>query len=382
MFLTIFKEDVIEGLQKAASIIPQKSGAVYLRSIWLRAEGDRLEILSTDSNIEFRGSYVADVKEGGLIGVQGRAFVELLRRLPAGQITLEQDKEAPVLHVVQGRRKYRLSTNDVTWFQNFSEFPEQGAIMWSGDYLQELIERISFCLGDETMDAISCLIMKPVGEHIEAAGMNGHQFAMMRFTHDDLQALLPPEGILVQKKYLSEIKKWLGADEIDLNIGEKRLFLRTGNKAESMSIPLSSYQYPEYSVFLNRLKAEGLSSLELGREEAQEALNRIAIFHTEENRCSYFTFAPLEVVISTSDQHVGSASESLDVIYQGEIEKIAFKTSNLLSILERFTSARLKLVFTGSEGPCGITGSEDSEYQVIIMPMKINEDTQFSEEQV
>jgi len=382
MYLTIFKEDVIEGLQKAASIIPQKTGAVYLRSIWLRAEGDRLEILSTDSNIEFRGSYVADVKEGGLIGVQGRAFVELLRRLPAGQITLELDKAAPVLHVVQGRRKYKLSTNDVTWFQNFSEFPEQGAIMWSGDYLQELIDRISFCLGEESMDAISCLIMKPVGDHIEAAGMNGHQFAMMRFSHDDLLALLPGEGILVQKKYLTEIKKWLGTDEIEVNLGEKRLFLRTENKKESMSIPLSSYQYPDYSVFLSRLLGGGLSTLDLERNEAQEALNRIAIFHTEENRCAYFTLEPSEVTISTSDQHIGSATESLDVAYQGSISKIAFKTSNLLSIFDRFTSSRLKLVLTGSEGPCGITGAEDTEYQVIIMPMKINEDTQFSEEQV
>ena len=40
------------------------------------------------------------------------------------------------------------------------------------------------------------------------------------------------------------------------------------------------------------------------------------------------------------------------------------------------------MVFTGGEGPCGITGPDDPDYQVIIMPMKILEDTQFSEEQV
>ena len=42
MYLTVKKEHIIEGLQKAAAIIPSKAGAAYLRSIWLKAEGDRL----------------------------------------------------------------------------------------------------------------------------------------------------------------------------------------------------------------------------------------------------------------------------------------------------------------------------------------------------
>lgn len=33
MFLRVEKENIIEGLQKAANIIPSKSGAAYLRSI-------------------------------------------------------------------------------------------------------------------------------------------------------------------------------------------------------------------------------------------------------------------------------------------------------------------------------------------------------------
>ena len=75
MFLKIEKENVIEGLQKAANIIPSKSGAAYLRSIWLKSDGANLSVLCTDSNIEFCGRYAADIAEPGLGGVQGKAFV-------------------------------------------------------------------------------------------------------------------------------------------------------------------------------------------------------------------------------------------------------------------------------------------------------------------
>jgi DNA polymerase-3 subunit beta len=382
MNLRVYKEEVIEGLQRAANIIPQRTGAAYLRSIWLKAEHNRLEILSTDSNIEFRGSYTAEVSEPGLVGVQGRSFVELLRRLPAGQVSLRMDDAAPVLHIEQGRRKYKLPVNDATWFQKFSDFPEQGAVMWSGDFFQELIDRIIYCIGDEGADALACLFMKP-GENgrIEAAGMNGHQFAMIRFTNDDLHSLLPAEGILVQKKYLNELKKWLGTDEINVNISNQRLFVRTENRAESMSLPLSSYQYPDYTVFLSRLNGD-ISTLKLNRTEAQDALLRIAIFNTDSNRCTYFDLSDKEAVLSATGQDLGSASESLDVEYSGTIEKIAFPTNNLLAIMDHYASAQLTLTLTGAEGPCGISGSDDADYLVIIMPMKILDDINFSEEQV
>lgn len=383
MNLKVFKEEVIEGLQRAANIIPQRTGAAYLRSIWLKAENNTLELLATDSNIEFRGSYTAEVFEPGLVGVQGRSFVELLRRLPEGQISLKVDDSAPVLHIEQGRRKYKLPVNDATWFQKFSDFPEEGAVMWAGDFFQEVIDRIIYCIGDEGADALACLFMKPgANDCIEAAGMNGHQFAMMRFANDDLRALLPQEGILVQKKYLTELKKWLGTDEINVNISNKRLFVRMQNRSESLSLPLSSYQYPDYSVFLSRLNDNDTATLKLNRAEAQNALLRIAIFNSESNRCTYFDLSNREVVLSATGQDIGSASESLDVEYQGGIDKIAFPTNNLLTIMEHYASSELTLTLTGAEGPCGITGTNDADYLVIIMPMKILDDINFSEEQV
>ena len=91
---------------------------------------------------------------------------------------------------------------------------------------------------------------------------------------------------------------------------------------------------------------------------------------------------PQEVILTAAGQDIGSATESLDVEFAGDIDKIAFPTNNLLGIMDHFASAKLSFTLTGSEGPCGIRGNEDASYLVIIMPMKIIDDTQYSEEQV
>jgi len=384
MYLKVFKEDVIDGLLKAANIIPAKTGAAYLRSIWLKAENGMLQILSTDSNIEFSGNYTAEVTEEGLAGVQGRAFVDLVKKMPAGEITLRLEGDGKNLLIEQGRKRYKLPVNEATWFQNFSDFPEADSVYWSGDFLQEVIDKISFCISDEdTMEAIACLSIKPMeDQYIEACGLNGHQFSMQRFLNDELHALLPEDGILLQKKYLNELKKWLGGDEIELNINNKRLFFRTGDKREIFTIPLSYYQYPDYNSFLSRLGSDDVTKLTVDRKLMIEALDRLLIFNTDNNRCTYFTFNGSEVELASQGQEVGIAKEYVDAEFSGDIEKIAFPTRNLIEILNHYQSEKLTFILTGTEGPCGLRGNDDPEYTVIIMPMKIVEETYYSEEEV
>lgn len=384
MKLTVNKEQIIEGLLKAAAIIPAKAGAQYLRSIWLKAEEGSLSVMSTDANIEFTGRYPAEVAAPGLIGVQGRAFVDLVRQLPTGVLHLTLDEASGNLLLEQGRRTYKLPVSGAEWFQNFSAFPAENAVTWSGDFLQDILDKVGFCISDDdAMDAIACLCMKPRGNgRIDVCGLNGHQFALVSFTHDELAERLPEAGMLIQKKYLADIKKWLGVDEIELNITDKRLYLRSLDGAETLSLPRAAHEYPDYNIFMSKLASEDMHPMTLARKEAIEALGRILIFNTESDRCTYMDLSAGEALLSAQGQDVGSANESLEVAYNGDIKRIAFPTRNLLDVLGHFVSVKIDMMLTGSEGPCGIRGADDADYTVIIMPMKVSETTYYSEEDV
>lgn len=385
MIITVKKEQIIDGLQKAASIIPSKAGAAYLRSIWLQAAGSgetgRLTLMATDVNIEFTGTYPAEVREEGQAGVNGRAFVELLRRLPGGDIQLRLDKESNTLLVEQGRRSYKLPAADPVWFQALPPFPEEGAVLWAGDFFQDIIDRVSFCISDDdSTEALSCICLKSVEPgKVDVCGLNGHQFAMVRFLNDELAAKLPADGLLLQKKYVNELRKWLRTDEVMLNISERRFHLRTGSGSETLSLPRSGFIYPDHLSFLSRLQAADASTLKLRRKECQESLDRLHIFNNESDRCTYFQFSPTEVTMSAQGQETGSATENLDVSFSGSLERIAFPTRNLIDILGHFQSGELTFTLTGAEGPCGISGTEDPDYTVLIMPMKIAETSYYEE---
>jgi len=389
MFVKVNRDEIIEGLQKSAGIIPAKTGAAFLRSIWLEAEGGSLRIMSTDSSLEFCGEYPARVDTPGRAGVQGRSFCDLVRKLPAGEFVIKTDPEGKNVLIEQGSRKYKLPANEPEWFQPFAPFPEANGggetVFWSGDFLHEVIDRIGFCISEEdSMEAIACLYLKPEqdasGKRVEVCGLNGHQFAMFTFVNDDIHAILPREGALIQRKYLSELKKWLGNDEIELSLGEKRLFLRTADKRETFSLPLSFYQYPNYQGFLSKLKDPTASKLTVNRAELMDCLERILIFNTDSNRCTYFLFSPGEVVLYSQGQDVGTAQEPMPATFQGDLQRIAFPTRNLIEILSHYDSEQVTFTLTGSEAPCGVAGDKDQNYNVIIMPMMIQEETYYAEE--
>ena len=147
-------------------------------------------------------------------------------------------------------------------------------------------------------------------------------------------------------------------------------------------MPRAGHDYPDYTVFMSRLEGDGVSLLTVNRKEAIEALGRIQIFNTDSDRCAYLDLGDNEVRLSAQGQDTGSANESLEVTYRGDISRIAFPTRNLMDVLGHFSSPSVDMILTGAEGPCGIRGSEDNEYTVIIMPMKISESTYYSEEDV
>ncbi|MBQ1421087.1 MAG: DNA polymerase III subunit beta, partial [Desulfovibrio sp.] len=180
MKVAINTEHCINGILKASSITPTKSGAAMLRTMWIRAEKDKgtISFMSTDASTEYIGSYPADVEEDGLIGVQSKSITELLRSLPKGVIRMYTDDKGNNLVITQGSRTFKLPVSNLDWFQNFSEFPEDNSIVWSGEVLIGIIDRILFCVSDEEDSPLGCLYIRPKDNgEIDFCGLDGNKFA-------------------------------------------------------------------------------------------------------------------------------------------------------------------------------------------------------------
>ncbi len=303
-----------------------------------------------------------------------------------GKISLFLDADKNVLHIEQGKKKYKVPVNDPAWFQEFVPFPVENSVLWSGEIFKEILERVIFCISDDdSADAIACMYIKPNvnengDEYVDICGLNGHQFALVTIVNEDLFKLLPNEGILLQKKYLVELKKWLEDDEFELNISDKRFFLQSFS-GETFSLPRVTYNYPDYFSFIGKL-SQSKNTLTLNKRDCIDSLNRVIIFNTKKQKFTNFSLSEKELLLFVQGQEIGSGSENLEVTYSGNIDTISFPSKELIDCLSHFRSNILNLHFSNDEGPCFIKGQDDLDYLVIIMPMKISTTLSYSEEEV
>jgi DNA polymerase-3 subunit beta len=300
-----------------------------------------LRIFSTDSSLEFTGEYPAQVEEEGLVGVQGRNFHELIRKLPPGEIGMRLDAASGNLLITQGSRKYKLPTSDKSWFQNFSPFPENGVVVWSGDFLQELIDRVAYCISDEdTMQAMACMYFRRTpnpGSRLRPKRPSvrpGRVFQRRRPGHAPGRGHPDPEKVRRRTQEMAH-----GRRDRTGHQPETPVLPGHGQARDLQPAAASYYQYPDYATFVSKLDGEDVSSCPSTREELQGALERVAIFNTDTNRCAYFSSSPRRVVASQPGPGVRGGSENPGRrVHRRPQKKIAFPTRDIVDILGHFHS--------------------------------------------
>ncbi|HDQ40863.1 MAG TPA: DNA polymerase III subunit beta [Desulfonatronum sp.] len=385
MKFTIQKEDILPGLHQAAQITTVKTGAVFLRSVWFKAESGQLQIMATDSNIEFYGSYQAQIDNDGLVGVNGRHLYDLIRKLHPGELLFQVEEESKKLHVKQNKRKYVLPINENYWFQPLSTFPEEHSVFWHGESFSDVIDSVFFSISDdEVMRAINCMFVKfsEKEQKIDFCGLNGHQLALFQLEKNGLENIIPEQGILIMKKYLGDLRRMMPQKEIEINISNNKLYCRSFDKIENISIPLTQYDFPDHKELLAKYISDNPSSMNVDKKLLIDALDRISIFNTDNSICTYFEFSENLLQMDVHSDEKGEANEYIDVEFKGDLKKIAFPTKDIMEILSHFKSEKLHFHFTNSEGPCFVTGNEDQNYSVLIMPMKITEDVVYTEKDI
>ncbi len=383
MKLKIRKEEILEGTQKSASITPSKTGAAYLRSTWLRARGDQLEIMATDANMEFTGKYEASVENEGLVGVNARKLAELIRRMPPGEIHLRLNENGNILYLEQGRKRFKLPTNDATWFQELSAFPED-YFLWSGEELKKILNKTTFCIADnESLSGINCLFMTSQEDNqIEVCGLDTSKIAMYWFTDEKIHEILQRDNILLEKPYLNELRRWISSKEIYIGISSKKIFFSQDGGREIFSMPLRSGEFPGYQNILKTYKNQLNSSIKFYREEMLDCLERISLFTTGDFQSTHFKIFDDYIHLDYQGQESGEAYEEIECEAEGEVNEIILSTGQLIEILNHFESERIQFSLCYSTAPCFISGEEDTGYTCITMPIMVEEETYYTEEEI
>src|SRR5215210_208568 len=179
MKLTCAKEELAEKLQVAGRGVSTRASVQILAGILLRATGGQLSLAATDMEISLRVSLEAQVEDEGSVVVPGRLLVDIVRLLPAGEVTISHRAEEGLVELVCGSASYRLNTYAAEDFPRLPEIEDENAFTVEKDAFIDTITQVGRSASrDESRPVLTGILVRFDGDKLVMAATDSYRLSV------------------------------------------------------------------------------------------------------------------------------------------------------------------------------------------------------------
>jgi len=372
MKLIIEKDKLSRLLYLSSSIVQKRNTMPVLANVKLSAEESHLSVTATDLEISFLGREQAKVESSGSITIDGKIFHDIVRELPENEICL-QVVPGQRLEIVSGVSRFKMNGTSAEEFPDISGVDLEQPVKISSKTVLEMIEKSAFAMSsDETRFNLN-------GIFIDIRSNTSSNFKKMRFVATDghrLSFIERPiefpfisQGIIIPRKGVSELKRVIEESPDDhIEVGSNGGFFTVRTAGVTLGIRLVDGKYPDYMQIVPTYIS---GSCLVNKADLVSVVRRIALVSTDKPKTLKFRMTGGEIFISSSSAEYGEGAESISVDQDGDDVTIGFSARymlDLLSVMQNLEKVRIK--FSGEEGPAIFCDDKDEEFSCILMPMR------------
>ena len=361
--ISVPREELTRQLGVVSRAASTRTTVQVLAGILLRAEGGRLELAATDMEISLRSSLEAEVGSEGAVVVPSKLLADLVRLLPAEEVSIEHRSGEGVVEIVSGAASYKLHTYNAEDFPRLPETTGVELMSIDADAVLETAGRVSRAASrDESRPVLTGILVRFEGQNLVMAATDSYRLAVketsMGSNGPELDAIVPARAL----GELTRIAQ--GAGGLQIGVQENQvLFATDGILLTTRRI---EGQFPNYRQLLPETFEHELA---LPRDELLEVVRRVSVM-AQRNAPIRLRFAEGELTVSAQTQDVGEARETMPAPFASDPLEIGFNPEFLRDGIESVEGDELRLKLISSLRPAVIQGEGD-DFSYLIMPIRL-----------
>jgi DNA polymerase III subunit beta len=361
--ISVPREELTRQLGVVSRAASTRTTVQVLAGILLRAEGGRLELAATDMEISLRSSLEAEVGSEGAVVVPSKLLADLVRLLPAEEVSIEHRPGEGVVEIVSGAASYKLHTYNAEDFPRLPETTGVELMSIDADAVLETAGRVSRAASrDESRPVLTGILVRFEGQNLVMAATDSYRLAVketsMGSNGPELDAIVPARAL----GELTRIAQ--GAGGLQIGVQENQvLFATDGILLTTRRI---EGQFPNYRQLLPETFEHELA---LPRDELLEVVRRVSVM-AQRNAPIRLRFAEGELTVSAQTQDVGEARETMPAPFASDPLEIGFNPEFLRDGVESVEGDELRLKLISSLRPAVIQGEGD-DFSYLIMPIRL-----------
>ena len=367
MKLTIDRISLLRPLGHVQSVVERRNTIPILANVVLRAEEGELSLTATDMDMDIATEVGCSVMTSGTTTMSAHLLYDIARKLPDGAEVEIAVNDGHAM-VSAGRSSFRLPTLPVEDFPAISsnELPVNFSLTAAD--MRDLIDATRFAIStEETRYYLNGIyIHKAESGELCAVATDGHRLAMTRQALPSGAAQMP--SIILPRKAVSELRKLLDDFDGDVLVGlsETRAEFRFG--VVRLTSKLIDGTFPDYTRVIpvgnDRIMQVDVSAF-------SAAVDRVSTVASEKSRAVKMGLKSGVLTLSASNTDASSATEELEVSYDGPEMEIGFNARYLFDIAGQVNSDLVEFVLADQGSPSLVRAPGDEASLFVLMPMRV-----------
>lgn len=363
MEFTAIKDSFLKAAQNVMRAVPSRTPRPELGGILLTAKADRVTLSGTDSELGIKCQFNAQINVEGEALLPGCYLVDILRRMPPGELSLRSGSSNEHIFITSGASKFELLTLPNIGFPPLEQGDKAEIASLPELELRTGINQVSFAAArDGLRQLLNSVLVSLNGGKMRFVATDGHRLALA----DTLELGEDITGdYLVPVRSLEEVARLVsGGDEVKIAASQKQISFQTKNilvisrLVDGKYLPYESVIPTEFSWRASVDRSDFLAALERAQVFCAQTINAVNLrLHSD----------GIEVFAQNAD--VGRVQELVTAKTSGGELEIAFNVNYLIEPLRMLLAETVQLEFTGPESAALLTPLESKNYKYLVMPI-------------
>ena len=357
------KSNLVNGVQTVSKAVPNKTTMSILECILIDANNGIIKLTANDMELGIETVIEGEIVEKGMIALDAKIFLDIVRKLPDSDITIETDANLKTTITCE-KSKFNIIGKSGEDFSYLPNIERNDSVIVSQFTLKEVVRQTIFSIADNDNNKLMTGELFDInGSTLKVVSLDGHRISIRKI---ELKDSYEPKKVVVPGKTLNEISKILPGDaDKDVNIffTQKHILFEFDN-----TVVVSRLIEGEYFKIDQMLSSDYETKVKINKKEFLSCIDRATLLVKEGDKKPIIiniTDDSMELKINSI---VGSMNEDIDIEKSGKDIMIGFNPKFLIDALRVIDDEEIEIYLVNPKAPCFIKNAEES-YIYLILPV-------------
>ena len=366
MKLTFERDDLLASLRMLQCVASGQDTAPMPSNVLIRAEGNTVECMATDTEIGIKMKVEGTVREEGTIAVSAEKLGDIVEGWPI---------EKPIDLATTADGRVRITSGDDVYKiveladEEFPQLPsvDDGALAIDGETLRSILHKTEFAASTEIRRAfLNGLYFNLFEDRTEVVGCDGKQIAIAQC--EPLRLSEDNDGFIVPLKAVKDIERTF-ADSSEVRISRVANQILFADARATLTARLVDAEYPKYEKLFPEVPEMRII---VQKEPMLHAIQRMSPFLDPKCPAVCLEIDEQQIRMSPSGSDPDERHETLAVESSTGSIRIGFDTRLLIETLRHIETESLMMEFSGELEPMTVTPLGEEGHICLIMPVSLD----------